>query len=110
MRATSRRVVVLATTVNLFPMAAGPHPGPHARQPRVGARPRRELTLMPRFGFPCPQLGMAAGVLVTSSVLPGHDPVSDCTEVPLGETCILEHFMRPCRAVCGQLPRTGDAV
>jgi len=29
-------------------MAAGPHP-------------RRELTLMPRFGFAWPQLGMAAG-------------------------------------------------
>src|SRR5207247_6520517 len=27
-------------------------PGPH---------PRRELTLMPRLGFPCPRLGMAAG-------------------------------------------------
>ena len=32
-------------------LALGPHPGPHARLPRVGARPQRELTLMPRLGF-----------------------------------------------------------
>jgi hypothetical protein len=32
----------------IFPLAPGPHP-------------RRELTLMPRLGFPCPRLGMAAG-------------------------------------------------
>src|ERR1700681_869170 len=34
--------------VDQIALAAGPHP-------------RRELTLMPRFGFTCPQLGMAAG-------------------------------------------------
>ena len=38
----------LRLKLNIKAMAAGPHP-------------RRELTLMPRFGFPCPQLGMAAG-------------------------------------------------
>src|SRR5436190_11667670 len=32
----------------LLQLAAGPHP-------------RRELTLMPRLGFPCPRLGMTAG-------------------------------------------------
>src|ERR1700687_6057500 len=32
----------------IIALAAGPHP-------------RRERTLMPRFGFTCPQLGMAAG-------------------------------------------------
>ncbi len=37
-----------ARLVNFFPLAAGPHP-------------RRELTLMPRLGFTCPRLGMAAG-------------------------------------------------
>ena len=34
--------------ISINALAAGPHP-------------RRELTLMPRFGFKCPQLGMAAG-------------------------------------------------
>jgi hypothetical protein len=33
---------------DFFSMALGPHP-------------QRELSLMPRFGFACPQLGMAAG-------------------------------------------------
>src|ERR1700675_1291547 len=38
----------LPKALPLLSLAAGPHP-------------RRELTLMPRFGFTCPQLGMAAG-------------------------------------------------
>ena len=36
--------------LDFFSLAAGPHP-------------RRELTLMPRLGSPCPRLGMAAGAL-----------------------------------------------
>jgi len=46
----------------LFLLAPGPHP-------------RRELTLMPRFGFACPRLGMAAGAACRSSVVtfrPGY--------------------------------------
>ncbi len=65
----------------MISMAPGPHPGPHARLPRVGARPRRELTPMPRCGFAWPLLGtppprgcraggpgMAAGAAVPASL------------------------------------------
>src|ERR1700674_4447766 len=36
------------------------------KAPAAGPHPRRELTLMPRFGFTCPQLGMAAGALLVA--------------------------------------------
>ena len=42
------RIFAASTLLTAKALAAGPHP-------------RRELTLMPRFGFSCPQLGMAAG-------------------------------------------------
>src|SRR6267143_404220 len=35
--------------------------GAHVYLLAAGPHPRRELTLMPRLGFPCPRLGMAAG-------------------------------------------------
>src|SRR6202521_2695558 len=35
------------------------------KAPAAGPHPRRELTLMPRFGFTCPQPGMAAGAIKT---------------------------------------------
>ena len=43
-----------ATTVELFPLGG------------EGPDPRRVLTLMPRLGFACPRLGMAAGAAVKS--------------------------------------------
>jgi hypothetical protein len=42
------RTFAASTFLTAKALAARPHP-------------RRELTLMPRFGFSCPQLGMAAG-------------------------------------------------
>src|ERR1700676_1845034 len=51
-------------------------PGPH---------PRRDLTLIPRLGFACPRLGMAAGAL---SLAPGPHPRRDLTLIPrLGFAC-----------------------
>ena len=36
----------------------------------LGPHPQRELTLMPRLGFTCPRLGMAAGALFTGAGAP----------------------------------------
>src|ERR1700687_4088626 len=45
--------IISSPVIVIKALAAGPHP-------------RRELTLMPRFGFTCPQLGMAAGALLVA--------------------------------------------
>src|SRR5207247_216972 len=50
-------------------LAAGPHP-------------RRELTLMPRLGFPCPRLGMAAGAPFFTGVGAPRPPRTDADASP----------------------------
>src|SRR5437867_9440990 len=38
----------------------------------LGPHPQRELTLMPRLGFPCPRFGMAAGASSWKAIGPYH--------------------------------------
>ena len=51
----------------------------------LGPHPQRELTLIPRLGFPCPRLGMAAGALALAL---GPHPQRELTLIPrLGFPC-----------------------
>jgi hypothetical protein len=59
----------------------------------LGPHPQRELTLMPRLGFPCPQLGMAAGAALLLSIVAGQASSPTCPSRP---TCLLSDLQTAC--------------
>src|SRR5438034_1250727 len=57
------KVVVLERTAPVSECVFLGHIAPPSISIAPGPHPRRELTLMPRLGFPCPRLGMAADAM-----------------------------------------------
>src|SRR5712691_8922513 len=114
---THMRALVKADIGDFSALAAGPHGHPNAAA-ALGTPPgRRELTLMPRLGFPCPRLAMAAGASFFTGGGAPRAPqrgcrVGDPARSPRtdADTSPRIHTSSARRATPARLPRWGPGV